>query len=184
MLIEKGDISIRNLQYSEDDFGLMEKWLNDPDVLQYYEGTSKHYNRDAIIKKFGPRARGESDVVACIFEYQKKPIGYVQYYPITEQTRAEMDLSDGQDVYGIDIFLGETRFWNQGLGTKTMKALIEYLFEVEKANQIIIDPQTWNTRAIRCYEKCGFKAIKVLEKHELFDGEWRDNLMMELSGDE
>ena len=36
------------------------------------------------------------------------------------------------------------------------------------------DPQAWNERAIRCYEKCGFKKVKLLPKHELHEGEYRD----------
>jgi hypothetical protein len=36
----------------------------------------------------------------------------------------------------------------------------------------------WNKRAIRCYEKCGFKAIGIIKERELHDGEYKDSLIM------
>ncbi len=37
-----------------------------------------------------------------------------------------------------------------------------------------------NKRAIKCYEECGFKAIKILKKRELHEGQYRDNLVIPL----
>ena len=48
----------------------------------------------------------------------------------------------------------------------------------ENADIIFIDPQTWNKRAIRCYEKCGFNPIMVAENRELHDDEPKDCLIM------
>jgi len=76
------------------------------------------------------------------------------------------------------LFIGETEYQNQGIGTKAIKLLTKYLFEVKSVDVILIDPQTWNSRAIKCYEKCGFKAIKILEKRELHEGQYRDNFVM------
>jgi aminoglycoside 6'-N-acetyltransferase len=42
-----------------------------------------------------------------------------------------------------------------------------------------MDPQTRNTRAIKCYKKCGFKKIKILPKRELHEGEYQDCLLIE-----
>ena len=47
------------------------------------------------------------------------------------------------------------------------------------ANAVILDPHADNPRAIRCYEKVGFKKIKFLPKHELHDGEKVDCYLME-----
>lgn len=56
--------------------------------------------------------------------------------------------------------------------------MLEYLFDVKEARQVLIDPQVSNTRAIRCYEKCGFRKIKLLPRNELHEGEWRDCWLM------
>ncbi len=42
-----------------------------------------------------------------------------------------------------------------------------------------MDPQLRNTRAMKCYEKCGFKKIKILPKHELHEGVHQDCWLIE-----
>lgn len=34
--------------------------------------------------------------------------------------------------------------------------MVSYLITHEKTDKIVMDPQTWNKRALRVYEKCGF----------------------------
>lgn len=64
--------------------------------------------------------------------------------------------------------------WNQGIGSHIIKETVRYLIEVEQADRIVMDPQAWNARALRVYEKCGFIKKKYLEKHEQHEGELRD----------
>ncbi|MEX1030717.1 MAG: GNAT family N-acetyltransferase [Paenibacillaceae bacterium] len=59
--------------------------------------------------------------------------------------------------------------------------MIEYLVTDEKANRIIMDPQTWNKRALACYTKCGFRIVRLLEQHEKHEGKMRDCYLMEYS---
>lgn len=44
---------------------------------------------------------------------------------------------------------------------------------------VVMDPQTWNKRAIRCYEKCGIKKVKILPEHEFHEGRYRDCWLIE-----
>ncbi len=76
------------------------------------------------------------------------------------------------------MFIGETNYWNRGIGTKILTILINYLFVVLAADQIVIDPHVDNTRAIRCYEKCGFVKIKLLPTHELHEEKYSDCWLM------
>ena len=83
-----------------------------------------------------------------------------------------------QGVYGVDLFIGEPELWDQGIGTKTLSALIGYLFGELGALRVVIDPRVSNARAIRCYERCGFSKIKILPEHELHEGIHRDAWLM------
>ncbi|MBF2064204.1 MAG: GNAT family N-acetyltransferase [Calothrix sp. C42_A2020_038] len=76
------------------------------------------------------------------------------------------------------LFIDETEYWEKGIGSKLISAVVNYLFEELGAQKIVIDPETWNTRAIHCYEKCGFVKVKLLPKHELHEGEYRDSWLM------
>ena len=184
MLIQKDNVSIREMRFEDEDFDLMEKWLTDVEVLQYYEGRDQPFTRQQVIEKFGRRAAGEDYVVPCIVEYAGVPIGYMQYYELPENIKEQYGVVVVSDVYGMDLFIGETRYWNRGIGTTMVKALLEYLFTVKEASNVFIDPQTWNERAIRCYEKSGFRKVKLLPKNELHEGILRDNWVMKISAEE
>jgi aminoglycoside 6'-N-acetyltransferase len=118
--------------------------------------------------------------VRCIVEYNQLPIGYIQFYQVNDEDRIEFGYTD-QDlsVFGMDQFIGESAYWNRGIGKQLVTSMTKYLVQSKQANRIIMDPQVWNIRAITCYERCGFKKIKLLENHELHEGEWRDCWLME-----
>lgn len=65
-----------------------------------------------------------------------------------------------------------------------MKLIIRYLFTERGVEDIYIDPQIANERAIKSYEKCGFNKIKVLHERELFDGEYKDTQLMRITLEE
>ncbi len=43
---------------------------------------------------------------------------------------------------------------------------MEYLIERKQADRVVMDPQKRNERALKCYEKCSFKKVRILPKHE------------------
>ena len=61
---------------------------------------------------------------------------------------------------------------------ETLKA--GYLKMEMGADIILLDPHKSNPRTIRAYEKAGFKIIKSLPEHELFEGKKEDCWLMEL----
>ena len=79
----------------------------------------------------------------------------------------------------MDQFIGEPDYWNKGIGTKYMKMVFEFLKKARKADAVILDPHQDNKRALRMYEKAGFRIIRDLPKHELHEGKKRDCYLME-----
>lgn len=148
------DISIRKMRNIDEDYDLMLKWYKNPVVTEYFTPIIK--TKEECIKKYFPRINGESKVVACIIELGKKPIGYVQYYPIDDEDKQRFNLEGYDSVYGIDIFIGEEGLYSKGAGSKCLKILIKYLFLNESVEIIIIDPEIRNEIAINCYKKAGF----------------------------
>jgi aminoglycoside 6'-N-acetyltransferase len=81
---------------------------------------------------------------------------------------------------GIDIFLS-SRFQDRGLGTDAVRTLARYLFETRRHHRLTIDPAAGNARAIRSYEKVGFKPVGVMRRYERgLDGTFHDGLLMDL----
>ncbi|WP_195574465.1 GNAT family N-acetyltransferase [Paenibacillus sp. 1001270B_150601_E10] len=173
-LFHIGEISVRPLK--EEDAALLVKWLSDPQVLAYYEGRDRPHDLALVQERFYVEADEEH---RCIIEYQDEPIGYIQYYPIGEE-REEYGYEDlTSRIYGMDQFIGEIDCWNKGIGTSLIQAMVDYLHTVEQADVIIMDPQVWNERALRVYEKCGFVKKTLLKQHEWHEGEMRDCWLIE-----
>ena len=58
--------------------------------------------------------------------------------------------------------------------------IADFLKNEKAADIILLDPHKNNYRAIRAYEKAGFRIIKSLPEHELFEGKQEDCWLMEL----
>ncbi|MGN7401605.1 GNAT family N-acetyltransferase [Cytobacillus praedii] len=122
----------------------------------------------------------KKEVNGCIIEYNEIEIGYIQYYQLDQETRHEYGYEGNREtIYGIDQFIGEPNYWNKGIGTLLVQSMVNFLMEQKQADMVVMDPQIKNARAIHCYEKCGFSKIKMLQKHELHEGEYRDCWLME-----
>ncbi|KKO51727.1 GNAT family N-acetyltransferase [Paenibacillus sp. DMB20] len=177
MLVYKSEeIAVRELEKSDE--LLLVAWLSNSSVLQYYEGRDRPHDLEMVRESFYV----DDDESRCIIEYNGKPIGYIQFYLLDEETRADYGyLETNEKIYGMDQFIGEIEYWNKGIGKKLVKSMVEYLVNHEGADKIVMDPQAWNLRALTCYERCGFKKIKVLKEHEEHEGELRDCWLIEYS---
>lgn len=61
-------------------------------------------------------------------------------------------------LYKIDkLLIGDRKQRGKGIGQKVMQELVRYAFEGLNANTVELNVFDWNTSAIRCYEKTGFK---------------------------
>lgn len=82
---------------------------------------------------------------------------------------------------GIDVFL-DPAIHGRGVGSATVRAVVEHLVRERGHHRITIDPAAENQAAIRCYEKVGFRRVGVLHLAERdADGAgWHDALLMEL----
>ena len=175
-IIKEKEISLRLL--NEQDKNLLLKWLTDERVLNFWEGKSAVFDLDRITEDFYGEENVE--VIRTIIEYQGQAIGYLQMYKLDNEALEEYSYqSTNKVIYGIDQFIGEPEYWNKGIGTKFMRLVLQYLTNSKGAEIVILDPHADNPRAIRCYEKVGFKKIKFLPKHELHDGEMVDCYLME-----
>ena len=178
MLIQKEGLAIRLMRDSMDDYGLMAGWLSDERVLEFYEGRDNPFALERIIEKYSPRTLGLEGVTPCFIVQVGMPIGYIQHYPIDAETAVEYEIPHTGGIYGLDMFIGEPSAWNLGIGTRAVSLMCDYLFRELAARTITLDPEAWNTRAIRCYEKCGFRKIKLLPARELHEGQYRDCWIM------
>ncbi|WP_183041217.1 GNAT family N-acetyltransferase [Salipaludibacillus neizhouensis] len=173
MLFQHGNLRVRKLE-KKDNY-LLAKWLSDPTILEFYEGRDNCFDLDKVNKVF---YASEDNEVKCIVEFDGIEIGYFQFYRIDDETKKEYGYLD-ENIYGTDQFIGEVEYWNKGIGTLLVTSMVKFLIEHKKADRVVMDPQTRNTRAIKCYEKCGFKKVRILPKHEHHEGKYQDCWLIE-----
>ncbi len=81
---------------------------------------------------------------------------------------------------GIDLFI-ETAQQGVGLGPEAIRLVARYLFDVRGHHRLTIDPAAGNLRAIRAYERVGFRPVGVMRRYERGpDGTWHDGLLMDM----
>lgn len=173
MLYQHGNLAVRMMKKS--DRFILAKWLSDPTVLEFYEGRDKPFSIEKVDEKFFGK---NDDVSDCIVEYDGIEIGYIQFYPLGKEERKLYGYAS-ETSYGMDQFIGETAYWGQGIGTALVKSMVHYLIEEKITRRVVMDPQLRNERALRCYEKCRFKKVKLLLNHELHEGVYEDCWLIE-----
>ena len=134
-----------------DDLPLLGKWLAEPHLAEWWGSdveASLAEIREAI---------DSIDTEPLIVELNGKPIAYLQSYdPHLEEAHPYQDQPFG--TLGMDISIGPPDLVGKGHGSAIVRQFTDMLFE-EGAPRVIIDPHPDNARAIRAYEKAGFRAF-------------------------
>lgn len=172
LIVDEGSLRVRHLV--EADAPLLVRWLSDPRVLEFYGGRDRPYDVGSIRQSFF----NEEPITRCMVEWQGRSIGYLQFYEVPPSEMTEYGYRADEPVYGMDQFIGEPELWNRGIGTRTVAAVARYL-KASRALRVVTDPETWNVRAVRSYEKAGFRKVRLLPKHEWHEGQMRDSWLME-----
>ncbi|TWT09276.1 GNAT family N-acetyltransferase [Planomicrobium sp. CPCC 101079] len=153
-------ITIRKMRVS--DFELMAQWLSTKEVLEFYGDVNSPFSLERVKAKYGPRIHGDVPIHPYIVELNNSPMGYMQQYHLSDAKKEEFGYPASMKICGIDQFIGEPELFNQGLGTAMVKKFIKFLYDTTDFHKIILDPDISNKRAIRCYEKCGFRKVIVI----------------------
>lgn len=62
----------------------------------------------------------------------------------------------GRDAF-VGLSIGERENWGRGYGTEMMKLLLQFAFMEVNLRRVTLTVFEYNPRAIRSYEKCGFR---------------------------
>jgi aminoglycoside 6'-N-acetyltransferase len=138
----------------------------DPAVARWWPGLTEEH-----LRAKARREADEADVTCFSVLEEGELAGMIQYY--------EEDDADFRHA-GMDLFLG-TPFHGRGLGTDVVRTLARHLVRERGHHRLVIDPAAANERAIRCYEKVGFRRVGIMREYWLdADGVWRDGVLLDL----
>ncbi len=100
-----------------------------------------------------------------------KHIGNCIYYDINE--------SKGEAELGIII--GNRDYQDKGYGTDAVTTLVNHIFRQTNLKRIYLKTLDWNTRAQKCFKKCGFTEYGHLARDgfsfllmEIYHKQWQE----------
>jgi aminoglycoside 6'-N-acetyltransferase len=153
--VAKAGLTIRPVRH--DDYSMLCDWFDDDDFVRWWGARTKPAHE--VEAKYLGRRPG---IRSYIIDQYSVPIGYLQ------------DWQPDPDTIGIDIIL-LVPMQNKGIGTVALHEHAERLV-AEGWRQIGIDPSPHNARAIRSFEKAGFRVVEQPREP--------DHLWMTYVGDE
>lgn len=88
----------------------------------------------------------------------------------------DIDRRHNKAEYGI--FIGEPDARGRGIGTAAAKLMLRYCFGEEKLHRVYLRALAGNERAIRSYEKAGFRKEGCLRDDVRIEGKYFDIIWM------
>lgn len=152
------------------------EWLNDWQVRRFLAANLPHPFTLEDEEGWFNRQRQEQN--ACHFAILTRAEGRVLGNCGLEQ----IDWTNRRAILGI--FIGDKNYWSKGYGTDATRTLLRFAFEEANLHRVELQVFAFNPRAIRAYEKVGFK-LEGVRKQALFrEGAWHDEHIMAVLEDE
>ncbi len=156
------------------DSQLIYKWANDPELRHITGEVSP--TSEADVGAFLEKARQDKTRVWFIVTLKEgdRPIGeagLLRMFPPWRTT----DLS---------IIIGEKDVWGKGYGTEAILLLLDYAFGYLNSHRVAVGVVGFNERALRFYEKIGFRREGVQRDGYYYDHTYSDFVMMSILEDE
>jgi len=164
-MIPGGRVRLRAIE--REDIPRFLRWLNDPGV-RHYLTMYLPFSRAEEEEWFERHLRDEGSRVLAIETTEGEHIGNIGLHDIDWKDRCAV----------LGVFIGERAFWDQGYGTDAVHALLGLAFQEMGLHRISLRVFDFNQRAIRCYQKCGFRQEGCLREAHFTEGRYHDVLLM------
>lgn len=127
-------------------------WLNDQEVVEYTACSSSVISLSA-----------EKEILAKLAKEHTYGIADLK----TDKLLGNIGLMDINFLHRtaeVGLFIGEKSKWDKGYGSEALSLIVDYGFKVLNLHNIMLRVYSPNERAIKCYEKTGFKKAGVIRK--------------------
>ena len=147
------DQNVRLRPATAADWPLIRRWLARPDIQAWW-GPQSATEAEVMM------AMDSAHAICRIIEVSGEAVGYVHAVDATiwgEQLPE--DLEPG--TWDVDLFIASEAHRNQGVGAQALALLKGEVFATTLAVAVAVFPSIANERAVRAYEKAGFRWKRV-----------------------
>ncbi|MBN2002990.1 MAG: GNAT family N-acetyltransferase [Anaerolineae bacterium] len=157
-----------------EDLPLLRKWINDPQIRRLIGEVAP--SGSVAVQSYFERIQQDRDRIWFVIALREtgRVIGECgllrMFYPWRNT-----DLS---------IILGEKDTWGKGYGTEAILLLLDYAFGYLGMHRVSIGVVAFNERALRFYEKVGFRREGIQRDGYYYNHTFSDFVMMSILEDE
>lgn len=149
-----------------DDAPRFVKWLKDPEVNKFTSRKSFTMKEEIKWIKKLPKVK-KTEKYFAIDTKEGVHIGSISL---------SLNKKDKNATFGI--FIGDKNYWNKGCGTEATKLILDYGFSKLNLHRVYLYVYEYNPRAIKIYEKVGFKLEGARREDVFYGGKFYDRILM------
>lgn len=157
-----------------DDVEILTRWANDLETtvpMGYLGGCSMQNEREVLERL----AKSENLFAIVRHDGDKEQmIGNGGLFDIDHVNRRAM----------LTIRIGDPNARGKGYGSEAVGLMLEHGFGLLNLENIMLTVASYNTRGIKCYEKCGFREMGRRRRAIFVNGEAYDNVYMDITRDD
>ncbi len=143
------------------------RWLMDMEIMKNLEYMYLNEEREKALLS---DLMEDSRIFGIVENISDKLIGATGLHQI--------DYINRRAMYGI--FIGDKSFHGKGFGFEATNLILDYGFNVLNLNSIWLYCYSFNKKALRLYEKMGFKKTGVFRQAKYFAGNYHDQVCMDM----
>jgi RimJ/RimL family protein N-acetyltransferase len=149
------------------------EWVNDMETGLYVLFASSVYDlqKEQATLEYLTK---HNTIMIIVDKDTNKPIGFCGLHNVNDVHRSAT----------LGISIGDKSYWGHGLGTEATNLLLDFGFNILNLNSISLEVIDFNKRAVKCYEKCGFKLIGKKRKSIFMAGSYHDLLLYDILASE
>lgn len=158
---------------NSDDYLKYVEWLNDYDITK---GINHYIDIISINgeKEYLEKLQNEKYNFAIVCMDNDELLGNISL----------MNVSNIDKTAELGIMIGNKKYHSCGYGSEAIILLLNYAFNHINLNNIMLKVYSFNTGAIKAYEKCGFKIFGIWKNSHYFEGEYVDEIFMNVLKDD
>lgn len=157
-------LSPRNIE----DYEIFTEWLNDFETTDYI-GRSDNICTLTDEKEYLEKNSNKYGFSIITLE-NDRIIGTVSLEKINYTNRTAT----------LGIFIGDKEYRSNGYGTEAIRLILDYGFNYLNLNNINLSLMSFNERALKCYQKCGFKEYGRRRQCKYINGKYYDSIYMDI----
>lgn len=146
------------------DAKFMLEWMHDSNVAEVFDKDFSSFTIEDVINFISQNRKEGKNYHFAIVDKNDEYLGTISLKNISEDNNAE---------YAIVL---RSKAHGQGIAKEASKELLKIGFEQMKLEKIYLNVLATNPRAIRFYEKMGFKKEGIARKHKKHNQQYVDLL--------